>query len=155
MQEDETPLNYHNAVLYKRDVSNFQDGNWLNDSCINFCFRWFEFSELAGKSHVLFLDPSVMSYIKLQHLDEDDIQDLRRGLRLHERTFILVPCNDNTSFSVSSSHWSLILICIKTKEAFHFDSSSHKNFPVAMHTYERLKLLFEWYVNYQYLVLVE
>jgi Ulp1 family protease len=140
----ETPLNYHDAVVYKRDVINFQDGNWLNDSCINFCFRWFEFSECVDKRFVLFMDPSVMSYIKLQHIDEDDISGLRKGLRLHERDYLLVPCNDNASFQSASTHWSLLLIKTATGEAHHFDSSNQTNTTAARKTYHRIKILFDW-----------
>lgn len=37
-------LNYHDAVVYDTDVGLFGDGEWLNDNCINWFFRYLCFS---------------------------------------------------------------------------------------------------------------
>lgn len=140
----EKSINYHDAVVYRRDVANFCDGCWLNDSCINFCWKYFEFAKFPEKHHIYFMDPSLMSYVKLQIVDDDDVQSIRSRQRLTSRSYIFVPCNDNMSFETSSSHWSLLVINAQTGESFHFDSHAPTNRVAAVYTYQKLKILFDW-----------
>jgi Ulp1 family protease len=144
MAERECLIDFHNAVLYPRDVSLYQGTNWLNDNCINFVFRWYQHNlqrstEHIGRPHlplpssssftspILFMDPSVISYIRSQTLDEDDLQDLRRGLKLFQYDYLLIPCNDQSSFNTPSTHWSLLLVALLSKQVYSFDSSEPHN----------------------------
>jgi hypothetical protein len=140
-------LDFHDALIYQRDIQLFHDGNWINDSCINFCFRFFEFTLFQNNRNILFMDPAVVSCIKIQDLDEDDIAQLNKGLRISTRDIILVPCNDNSSFDSSSSHWSLLAIDCFNKISYHFDSYRPHNSISACDTLLRLNLLLKWYVN--------
>lgn len=91
-------LNFHDAVLYTRDVKNFEVGNWLNDACIGFCLRHMEYVEFPNSPFILFMDPSVVSLIKVQYMDEEDLAGISRGLQLQSRKLLIVPTNDNNSF---------------------------------------------------------
>lgn len=141
---EKSVIDYHDALLYRRDVDLFNDGQWLNDSCINFIFRVFEYFSFPQLHDVLFLDPSVASYIKLQALDDDDIRDLDRGNRFNERKWILVPVNDNTSFGSSSSHWSLLVINCSSHQMYHMDSHAPMNHKAAVETSRRMLSVLKW-----------
>mmetsp|Transcript_12698 Transcript_12698/g.20244 ORF Transcript_12698/g.20244 Transcript_12698/m.20244 type:complete len:271 (-) Transcript_12698:71-883(-) len=125
-------LNFHDAVLYDRDVQLFKGRSWLNDACINFYFRYLEydvFGHEGAHETVIFMDPAVVSFMMLQCTDDDDYDDLRRGLKLDQKSLIFVPVNDNTSFDSSSTHWSL-LACVRYNNAIncvHLDSGGGAN----------------------------
>lgn len=91
-------LDFHDAVIYPRDLRNFEPGNWLNDACIGFCLRYMEHGIFPHNPELLFFDPSVVSLIKVQCLDEEDLEGISRGLRISDRKILFVPINDNNSF---------------------------------------------------------
>lgn len=91
-------LDFHDAVLYTRDVKNFEVGNWLNDACIAFCLRHMEYIDFPTSPYILFMDPSVVSLIKVQSMDEEDLAGISKGLKLSLRKLLFVPTNDNNSF---------------------------------------------------------
>lgn len=157
IEEREAILECHNAVLYPLDLEYFQDGNWLNDNCLYFLYSYYEHSLYNNSSHLdpkasdetslsassltssrlslsppvnplLFLDPSIVSYIRCQRLDTDDVSDLQKGLKLSSRSHIFLPCNDRSSFTSSSTHWSLLVIDLITLQVFTLDSSAPSNF---------------------------
>jgi hypothetical protein len=135
-------IDFHNAVLYPKDLEYFQDSNWLNDNCMNFVFHWYQHSLHSSAANstasafqssqlainpLLFLDPSVISHIRCQVLDADDIRDLHRGLKLSSRSHLFIPCNDQSSFTSSSTHWSLLLIDLIDRQVYSLDSMSPSN----------------------------
>jgi hypothetical protein len=91
-------LDFHDAVIYQRDLNNLEPGNWLNDACIGFYLRYMEHTMFPSSGHILFLDPSVVSLIKVQCMDEDDLEGISRGLQISTRKLLFVPTNDNNSF---------------------------------------------------------
>ena len=95
-------LDFHDAVIYKRDLDNFEPGNWLNDACVGFCMRFMEHAVFpSNKDTLLFMDPSVVSLIKVQSMDEEDMEGIARGLKMSSRKLLFVPTNDNNSFQGS------------------------------------------------------
>lgn len=137
-------LDYHDVCVYDRDLDLFSDGCWLNDTCINFCFRYFEFEVLVENTNVLFIDPAVVSFVKLQNLDEDDILQVVRSLSIHSRDLLLIPCNDNASFHSGSSHWSLLVIDMTNKQMYHYDSHMGFNLVAAKRTAKKMNQLLKW-----------
>jgi Ulp1 family protease len=138
-------LDYHGATINRKELSYFESSQWLNDSCINFVFRWFEYSVFLERKEILFMDPAVVSYIKLQELDSDDIDQLWKGLKLASRKFLFLPCNDNQSlFSSTSTHWSLLIVNTSSQRAFHLDSSAETNVSACVSTLERLAQVLRW-----------
>ena len=90
-------LNFHDAIIYQRDLDNFSEGKWLNDACIGFIYKYMECVEFTDE-RLLFMDPSVVSMIKVQVMDEEDYEGVSRGLKISNRKLIFVPTNDNNSF---------------------------------------------------------
>ena len=113
------------ANIYDRDLVLLKPGNWLNDSCINYCLRRLEIE--ISEEAVLLLDPAVASFLVIQCTDDDEYADLSAGLELFRRKWILVPINNSDSFTVTSAHWSLLVVHIDSGKLFHFDSGGNSN----------------------------
>lgn len=154
-------LCFHDVDIYDRDLRLFEDGKWLNDTCINYCFRKMEHEGLHDSNsstdsidgssriiskRILLMDPCVVSFLRLQCEDEDELQELREGLAIGERDVIFVPINDCDSFESSSTHWSLLIITDATSlrpSIFHADSCGRYNKKAAMATRDSLAQLLQ------------
>ena len=133
MSEIKSILEYYNSFLYPRDLFYLEDKEWLNDNCIHFIFKWFQFSKFSNNQHnnnsnnnnnqFLFLDPSVVSQIRLQFLDDDDIKDLHKGIQFNSKSYLFIPCNNQNSFLSHSIHWSLLVIDMISHQIYSLDSS--------------------------------
>lgn len=120
------------ADIYHRDLILFQSGNWLNDACINYCFRRLEI-KISDES-ILLLDPSVVSFLRLQCDDDEEYAELAVGTDILQKTWVFIPINDCDSFSHASTHWSLLLLHVSTGKLYHFDSSGTHNLRAAEST---------------------
>ena len=138
-------FSYNDVILYPSDLVRFKDGHWLNDQCINFCFKWFENEEFKAFPSLLFFDPAVVSCLRLQCQDDDEYAELSDGLNLSTKSLLFVPVNDNDSFQSNSSHWSLLICFTRTGQLFHIDSCKNYNrnaaYSTAIAIYKLLKRL--------------
>ena len=144
-------FSYRDADIYERDLALFHRGQWLNDSCISYCFRIIEDQISATTSasgsiafRLCFLDPAVVSFILMQ-ADEDDLVDLYSSLNLNQKDWIFIPITDQVDFSISSTHWSLLLCGIHPNNLsfMHFDSYGRKNFETASRASTRLQCILQ------------
>ena len=99
-------VSFRDADMYDRDRQLFRPGMWLNDSCINYCYRKIE-AEVSNEA-ILLVEPATMSFLRLQCEYEEEFSDLREGLSLGTRKFCLLPLNDNTSFDEASTQWRFV-----------------------------------------------
>lgn len=85
----------------------------LMDSCVN---------SLNGRDDVVVIGPSLSHLIKLS--DCSTVLAHTQPLGLHTKKFIIICVSDSTEGFVddSASHWSLLFVDIRNKQAFHFDS---------------------------------
>lgn len=118
-------LTFDDVDIYERDLNNFQDGCWLNDSCINYCFR--KFDRKYSNHKLVLMDPTVVSFLLIQASDEEDLEELYVNLQIDKRTWLLAPLTNRETFSEASTHWSLLLCHICSGKFFHFDSSGSYN----------------------------
>ena len=138
--KDKLLLNYNDACVYSSDLSLLENSSsWLNDACINFQMTRLQKKEENDKSskNMLFLDPSVISYLMHQCQDDDEIIDLGNNLQLCKKNALFIPINDNNGESFQStmrgngSHWSLLLVILSNSDNkvyhLHFDSSKRYN----------------------------
>ncbi|KAG1709694.1 hypothetical protein DVH05_020347 [Phytophthora capsici] len=132
-------LNYHDVQLYDSDVELFAGPHWLNDNAINFYLQYL--TQTRASSDVLLMDPAVVSCLLHQCEDEDEYQDLARGLSLMDKKLCIIPVTDNESLGGDSSHWSLLLY--QDKQFRHFDSSSGHNRHAAQGIAESFELLLQ------------
>uniref|UniRef100_A0A7S4NIS5 Ubiquitin-like protease family profile domain-containing protein n=1 Tax=Odontella aurita TaxID=265563 RepID=A0A7S4NIS5_9STRA len=149
MSDSNLLVNYHDACVYESDLRLLESPTaWLNDACILFRLNWI--SQIRGRTrtsvadrsdNVLFLDPSVISFM-MHQCDDDDLADLAQGWKLHQRKVVFVPVNDNHAASAHAfqipgggNHWSMMVVLIGMKnnsssdmnevkvKYLHFDSS--------------------------------
>lgn len=107
-------INYRDAVLEAADAALFAAPAWLNDRCLHFGFKLIE--DDVDAAHAVLVDPAVHSFMMRQCEDEDDFDDLGRGLGLERvaakrgaRRVVLTAVSDNARLVVgASSHWSLL-----------------------------------------------
>ena len=132
-------LSYDEANLYDDDVRLFSDKQWLNDSCINYCFK--RISRQLNNLAILLMDPSVVSFLVLQCDDDDEYDSLAEGITLDSREWLLVPINDNGSFLSQSTHWSLLVLHIASSTYIHYDSNSQYNYASSVRTSRKIDRL--------------
>jgi Ulp1 family protease len=133
-------FSYRDADVHLEDLVLFEDGQWLNDSCINFCFRRLE--DELNSNKVLLVDPCLVSFLRFQVDADEEFEELASGLGVKEKTWLLVPINDCSDLLGASTHWSLLLCNIESGYVAHCDSCGNTNFLSATKTTEKLcKLL--------------
>lgn len=130
------------ADIYVSDMELFEPGRWLNDSCINYCFRRLENGGDIPK-HFLLMDPAVVSFMRLQCNEDAEFTELANGIELKDRIWLFVPVNDCSSFQEQSNHWSFLLFHTPTGKAFHFDSLGGYNYNAALLTAARILRLLQ------------
>ena len=157
-------LNYHDAVIYASDLSILECPTaWLNDACILYQMTRLQHSFGVSKGgqqpDLLFLDPSVISYLMHQCDQNDDdfleqVSSLYQAWDIPSKSKIFVPINDQfnqsrVAFSRpgGGSHWSLLLWTINNRSEdfgqfgsnfYHFDSSNGYNASAAICVSQKL-----------------
>lgn len=118
-------FSFEDVDVYSQHLTYFGPGQWLDDVCINLCYRLME--KQHSSENCLFVDPSVVSFIRLQLDDDEEFQDLSRGQNFSEKNWIFLPISDSESFDASGTHWSLLIWQYSTGKFFHADSSGTYN----------------------------
>lgn len=144
-------FSYRDVDIYQRDAVLFNEGEWLNDSCLSYAFKRIEDKISAATSSevlksILLVDPSVVSFLQLQCGDDEEFEDLRISLESDSKTWILFPVSDNQGFDSSSSHWSTLLCHRPTSSLLHYDSLGGRNLDSAQRLASKISRLLSWYV---------
>ncbi|KAJ6120431.1 hypothetical protein N7523_004711 [Penicillium sp. IBT 18751x] len=122
LNPDDAYLSYYDVRLTREDMQTLKD-DWLTDNIISFWEEYLEHEFLTKykSSHIILLRPS-MSFMILQ---TPDPRTLREALPdFTKATHVFLPINDcrNVTQAEGGSHWSLLLISIVDRIAFHYDS---------------------------------
>ncbi len=135
-------LSYKDVDIYRDDANCLLKANWLNDACISFAFRCIEDKMIRlFKDMSILMDPSVVSFMRIQAIDDEENDELAVSLGIQHKTWLFVPVNDNDSFGNSSTHWSLLVCHIPTGHMYHFDSHAPYNWNAAIKTALRVQRL--------------
>ncbi|KAJ5752544.1 hypothetical protein N7520_009461 [Penicillium odoratum] len=115
-------LSYYDVRLTREDMQTLKN-DWLTDNVISFWEEYLEHEFLAKyqSSNIILLRPS-MSFMLAQTRDP---RTLREALPDFSRaTHVFLPINDcrNVTQAEGGSHWSLLLISVVDRIAFHYDS---------------------------------
>lgn len=119
-------FSFKDVDVYPQQLGYFRPGQWLDDTCINLCFRLTE--DEMRPDQVLLMDPAVVSFIRMQIDEEEEFEDLVRGQSLEKYSWIFFPISDSSSFSSSGTHWSLLLCHYPTLSFFYIDSAGTYNY---------------------------
>ena len=127
--EEDGMINYRDAVLEAGDARLFSAPHWLNDRCLHFGFKLLE--DDLGEAGCVLMDPAVYSFMMLQCEDDDEFEDLGRGLAFarDKPRVVATAVSDAEALVVGgSSHWSLLMYHVDEDRAAHYDSmGSTKN----------------------------
>lgn len=134
-------FSHHDIDIYESDLRNFKINNWLNDTCIRFCFDHINTKTIANSADILLLDPTIVAFLRLQCEDESDYEDLRSAYNLSEKKWIFMPINDVTDFESNGSHWSLLVVYVPTMITLHLDSHGNYNHKSVRHLVPKLNKL--------------
>jgi sentrin-specific protease 8 len=134
-------LSYHDVRLTREDIASIRD-DWLTDNAIAFWEEYLEHEHLPHypNAQIVLLRPS-MSFM-LQNTP--DPLSLKSALPdLSRTTHVFLPVNDcrNLEEAEGGSHWSLLLVSIIDRVAFHYDSLAAGNVPDAKRVAVRLAQL--------------
>ena len=108
---DSIVTKFHDAVLYQSDLELLCDGNWLNDSCINYGITRLAVQGKSSLFNLQYIDPSVVSFF-MQQLnpgeDDDEMIVLYKNWNVTSSektktpTILFVPINDNNAIGFGS-----------------------------------------------------
>ncbi|CAI7655903.1 unnamed protein product [Penicillium pancosmium] len=119
---DDAYLSYYDVRLTREDMLTLKN-DWLTDNVISFWEEYLEHEVLAKQksSNIVLLRPS-MSFMILQTPNPHTLKDALPSFAGVSHVFL--PINDcrNVTQAEGGTHWSLLLISIVDRIAFHYDS---------------------------------
>ncbi|KAI9782471.1 MAG: hypothetical protein M1839_004957 [Geoglossum umbratile] len=122
LRPDDAYLSYYDVRLTKEDVDTLKN-DWLTDNVIAFWEELLEREQLKHypNSNIVLLRPS-MSFMLIQTADPLSLKDALPDFS--RTTHIFLPINDcrNVEIAEGGSHWSLLLVSVLDRIAFHYDS---------------------------------
>ncbi|KAI9674403.1 MAG: hypothetical protein M1817_001741 [Caeruleum heppii] len=127
LSPDDAYLSYYDVRLTKEDVDTLRN-DWLTDNVIAFWEEYLEREELSQypSSNIVLLRPS-MSFMLMQTPDPMTLKEALPDFK--NTTHIFLPINDchNVEIAEGGSHWSLLLVSVIDRVAFHYDSLTPSN----------------------------
>lgn len=132
-------LNYEDVDVYEEDLQLLNPRKWLNDTCINYCYRKLE--KKSPMPTTLLMDPAVVSFLVIQATEEEEISELSKSLDLVSREWIFFPLTNSERFTESSFHWSLLLCNRRWEKLYHFDSFNSTNLLASCSVGEKISTL--------------
>ncbi|KAK6344032.1 hypothetical protein TWF696_007679 [Orbilia brochopaga] len=122
-------LSYHDICLWQEDV-NCLERDWLTDNNIAFWEEYLEHEVLDRAdppvTGILLMRPSMVFMLRF----DPDLATIRNALPpVHHASHIFLPINDNLNPSLAEggSHWSLLVVSVQDRAAFHYDSLGGAN----------------------------
>lgn len=141
-------VSFEDVELYPSDICLFDNGNWLNDSCVLFGLRRIErHLEEFWKTEMLLMDPCVVSFLRIQCHEPEEYKEIYESLCIREKSWIFLPLTNSESFEKISTHWSLLVVHIPGGTVYHFDSSFLLNQSAASHYIKCLEKLLNMELN--------
>ncbi|KAK4210303.1 Ulp1 protease [Rhypophila decipiens] len=131
-------LSYHDIMLTGDDIKALRS-DWLTDSNIAFWEEWLEREILPKypRARIVLLRPS-MTFLLMQAVDVKSIGSALPDFS--KTTHIFLPINDarDGGSADGGTHWSLLLVSVIDKVAFHYDSLGGANCYEAQKCADRL-----------------
>jgi len=132
LKPQDTYLSYHDATVTMEDMRCLKS-DWLTDGIISFWEEFLEREEISKHEscNVVLLRPSMVFLLKEWTLDPRELLEGSGGALRHltHASHIFCPINDNTDTSQAEggTHWSLLVVGIQDRIAFHYDSLASCN----------------------------
>ncbi|KAF7731264.1 SUMO1 sentrin specific peptidase 8 [Apophysomyces ossiformis] len=151
-------LHFHDVVVREYDYDTLADGQWINDTIIDFHAEYLEREYLPKDNSFLFLRPGMVQLIRHTPGKRKEEGDSNRGelipktdptqlgsalpANIDQRLVIFIPINDGEpQTAYSGSHWSLLVFLRATATFYYYDSMQGANLNEARATAMKLLLL--------------
>eukprot|EP01084_Bolivina_argentea_P101877 182583_1 len=131
--EDDLMFTFEQSTVHVSDYATLNNNIWLNDTIIGFCYDIFTHKIYADapKNSLLFVHPTTVNVIKFEN-DEEDLIPLIEGSGMQDYDYIFLPINNSQSmFSVSGSHWALLIYQRHNNTFYYLDSAGVYNLTYA------------------------
>ncbi|KAI5802529.1 hypothetical protein FPQ18DRAFT_313868 [Pyronema domesticum] len=134
MQPQETYLSYYDCTVTVEDMRSLKN-DWLTDNIIGFWQEYLEHEHIARHKEcsVVLMRPSMV--LLMSSFRNQDVTHLIDGplANLKNATHIFLPVNDNEDYTrpEGGTHWSLLIVGLKDRVAFHYDSLNSCNVQTA------------------------
>lgn len=133
LKNDEKLVQFFDVSIYKEDLDNLKDDEWLNDNNISFVYEYLEryllhkYPKLVSDS--IFLVRPSMVYLLANFPNPPELKGVLPPLESPTARFIILPINDNDDVEAveSGSHWSLVVISLLDKTAYIYDTLERSN----------------------------
>ncbi|PUU80629.1 hypothetical protein B9Z19DRAFT_974117 [Tuber borchii] len=141
LRPEDPYLSYYDVCVTKEDIDCLK-GDWLTDNNISFWEEYLEHEELLKhpNNKVMLLRPSMVFLLK----NTKDPLTLESALPdVKKASHIFLPINDcrNPSIAEGGTHWSLLVVGVSDRVAFHYDSLSPANCGEAREVCKKLGVL--------------
>ncbi|GMG19743.1 unnamed protein product [Ambrosiozyma monospora] len=127
-------LKFYDITVYREDLFNLTDEEWLNDNNLSFIYEYLsriqikptlkarmKYCKDSDLNQIMLLMPT-FSFLLAHHPDPKELVDVLPPIK--DSSFVFLPVNDNDDLETpeGGSHWSLILCCPKDRKCFIYDS---------------------------------
>ena len=133
MASSDLMIAYKQSTVYVSDYSTLGDRQWLNDTIIGFGYDVFA-NKICGdapENSLLFVHPTTVNVIKFEN-DEEDLIPLIKDSGITKYDYIFFPINNSQNmFSVSGSHWALMIYQRHNNTFYYLDSAGVYNLTYA------------------------
>ncbi|KAI5821259.1 hypothetical protein BZA77DRAFT_299050 [Pyronema omphalodes] len=130
MQPQDTYLSYYDCTVTVEDMRSLKN-DWLTDNIIAFWQEYLEHEYIATHKdcNVVLMRPSMV--LLMSSFRNQDVTHLIDGplANLKNATHIFLPVNDNEDYTrpEGGTHWSLMIVGLQDRVAFHYDSLNSCN----------------------------
>ncbi|KAK9467502.1 hypothetical protein V1512DRAFT_261342 [Lipomyces arxii] len=134
MRSHDIILEYYDVSVYKSDFDNLREDEWFNDNNLTFWYEYLErsaaFTELPHSEQIILLRPA-MVFLLAQSYDPLDLKDVLPNFE--GARYIFLPINNNTNVTLAEggSHWSLLVVDVRTERSYYYDTLYDSNIPDA------------------------
>ncbi|KAJ3417497.1 SUMO1 sentrin specific peptidase 8 [Chytridiales sp. JEL 0842] len=130
-------LQYGDVVIRQSDLDLLQEGNWLNDTLIEFIYEYLENKWASSPRPFAFLRPAIVHLLSNAY-DTSFLESVFEGLKLENKEVIFIPINDNSNEGAGGSHWSLLVFYRPSQYFYYYDSMGKYNLTSAKRAMGRL-----------------
>jgi hypothetical protein len=113
-ESDPILVSYHDSIVRLSNLKTLDNSNWLDDNIITFAFEYLQYESNFTKNSNLFVfvTPPVVQLLKMS--DDLFAEQLLQSIDFLDKTFLILPLNDNRRVTVfGGSHWSLLILSIQ------------------------------------------
>lgn len=126
---DRIVLEFYDVSVYREDLDNLHEDEWLSDNNLSFAYEYLEHTTLkhfkAKSPNMIQLFKPSIAYLLLH---APDVSAVRTALPPADKArFLFLPLNDNPDVEAveGGTHWSLMVVSVYDRKALYYDSMNN------------------------------